>query len=814
MHMRSMRRSQCRECDEVAMIRHRMSWTSALVRASSAHRRTFNLAVLIILSTLVLGANGLGSMSTIAAAYGEEGFLCAIEASRGQPILCWGQTAASQVSTFSTSMREPFLALSGGNGFMCGLKAQSLQPYCWQGNNTNQNLVPQLYQRTAYTDLAAGEYHVCGIRKAMGLDCWRIDGGGSARLNVSSTNLESLVAGRGFTCGIDKTRKAICWGEVNIGNPNGSSFESLAAGRDHVCGITSGARTVSCWGANSVGQANPPNGVAFVAITAGVFHSCGIMNSSHEVMCWGGLKNINRSTTVPLGTQFVALTAADNVTCGVRESNLLAVCWGDGVDYEPPLQLFSPGICRTGECGVSSFAFNLSVIDNTQPNICLETSQRICLPCAMSCPQGTFMSAPCSKGADRVCTDCAMCKNSVCQAVCELSNAESTAASSLDQSTIKMRAKVAVISISTAGGAALAILCVIFFFFKYHKKGRALSLWCGCKPRHSTENGLMQASSCATSMSGPTRKPSHELICTQAFRLTELRDATNGFKEVNELGRGSYGSVYKAILPDGRKVAVKRANAARRIHSNSRDFDAELEVLCKIRHAQLVNLVGYCEEMGERILVYEFMPNGTLHDHLHGGLAQLSWSRRFRIAVQAAKGIEYLHRDATPRVIHKDIKSSNILIDGDWNARVADFGLLHAGGIQVEIIKEDQLLKSPIHHFEVGPYTDPVFPKTQTFTDKSDVYSFGVVLFEILCGRRVHDNDYSPPNIVEWASKAVQQSKTTTILDQSLELPKHVEPILRVAEIAELCVRTLPEERPSISDVVLWLELVGRGSFM
>lgn len=189
---------------------------------------------------------------------------------------------------------------------------------------------------------------------------------------------------------------------------------------------------------------------------------------------------------------------------------------------------------------------------------------------------------------------------------------------------------------------------------------------------------MHQGSSCATSMSGPTRKPSHELIRTQAFRLTELREATNGFKEVNELGRGTYGSVYKAILPDGRKVAVKRANAARRIHCKSRDFGAELEVLCKVRHAQLVNLVGYCEEMGERILVYEFMSNGTLHDHLHGGLTQLSWALRFRIAVHAARGVEYLHRDASPRIIHKDIKSSNILLDGDWNARVADFGLLHS----------------------------------------------------------------------------------------------------------------------------------------
>jgi hypothetical protein len=544
---------------------------------------------------------------------------------------------------------------------MCGLKAQTLQPFCWRGNNTNQNLVPQSFQATMYTELAAGEDHVCGTRRTGFTDCWRVDGGNVVTPNISSS-LDSIVAGRGFTCGVyTHTRKVVCWGERIPGYPpSNASFESLAAGRDHVCGIVLGFRTVVCWGENGSGQATAPAGVAFAVITAGFFHSCGVLNASHEVVCWGGLST--NTSTVPLEhQQFVALAASESFTCGVRESNLLAVCWGTDSDYQPPLQLFSPGICAKRQCASGEFAFNLSVIDSTLPNICFDTSQKICLPCATSCPHRTFISTSCSPVLDRQCTDCTMCKTPSCQPVCQIPSS----GSSMTQHDPITRAKSSIVTVATASGAVLVALCGICFMIRWRRRASS-----------NDENGLMhQGSSCAASM---TRKPSYELLRTQAFRLTELRDATNGFKEVNELGRGTYGSVYKAVLPDGRKVAVKRANAARRIHCKSRDFEAELEVLSRVRHAQLVNLVGYCEEMGERILVYEFMSNGTLHDHLHGGLTQLSWAMRFRIAIHAARGIEYLHRDASPRIIHKDIKSSNILLDGDWNARVADFGLSHS----------------------------------------------------------------------------------------------------------------------------------------
>lgn len=239
------------------------------------------LVVILGILYATVGTAGLGAMSTIAASYGEGVIVCAVEASRGQQVLCWGRST-TQLSTFSTSVLQPFLALSGGNGFMCGLKAQSLQAFCWRGNNTNQNLVPQIFQQTSYTELAAGDDHVCGVRK-METDCWLIVGGYLMKSNISSS-LDSIVAGRGFTCGIlSYTRKALCWGERSVGSPGNESFQSLAAGRDHVCGIIWGSRHVVCWGENGNGQASAPVGVSFAAITAGFFHSCGILNASHEV---------------------------------------------------------------------------------------------------------------------------------------------------------------------------------------------------------------------------------------------------------------------------------------------------------------------------------------------------------------------------------------------------------------------------------------------------------------------------------------------------------------------------------------------------
>lgn len=264
----------------------------------------------------------------------------------------------------------------------------------------------------------------------------------------------------------------------------------------------------------------------------------------------------------------------------------------------------------------------------------------------------------------------------------------------------------------------------------------------------------------------------------QIFRLSELKDATNGFKEFNELGRGSYGFVYKAILTDGCQVAVKRANAATIIHTNIRDFEMELEILCKMRHCNIVNLLGYCTEMGERILVYEYMSHGTLHDHLHGGLSPLNWTQRLRIAMQAAKGLEYLHMEANPPVVHRDVKTSNVLLDSDWGARISDFGF---SNLSDRDLSEDM---------------------------KNDVYSFGIVVLEILSGRKAYDVDYSPPNIVEWAVPLIRRGKAAAIIDRYVALPRNVEPLLKLADIAETAVWENSSDRPTMAELAHSLEQI------
>lgn len=629
-----------------------------------------NIVLLPIIFSLLLKVQGLGYMSTIAASYGNGSLVCAIEASGGQQVLCWGRDN-NQVGTMSTSVALPFVALSGGNGFMCGLVAGQFHPFCWRGNQSGQNIIPQEYQSKSYESIASGDSHVCATSLHSGsIDCWNIDNSEMFPAPGGVT-VQSIVAGNGFSCGIARNKSATCWGDSynKVEVLMNTKFASLAAGRDHVCGLTLLNGSAICWGENAAGQANPPSDTSFVSLTAGYFHTCGILSTTHEILCWGDL-SFDYGKAVPSGTQFLALSGGENVTCGVREDNLLAACWGENNDYQPPLQLLSPGICASNQCGGDEFSYNATRLDSTLPSVCMESSQRVCVPCTQKCPGNTFLLKNCTKNSDLVCQECSLCETSRCQTDCLANYVPVEAPSGVLKS--KTGSTGAIVGAAVAGGGVFLGLVSLLTFV--YKRKIAKTLLRGAKGE-APDNYMLQNSPSLSYIGSHNRRNSNDVIPMQTFRLSELRDATNGFKELNELGRGSYGCVYKATLPDGRQVAVKRANAARRIHSTSRDFDSELEILCKVRHTQLVNFVGYCEEMGERILVYEFMPNGTLHDHLHGGLAQLNWGMRFRVALQAARGIEYLHKDASPRIVHKDIKSSNVLLDGEWNARVADFGL-------------------------------------------------------------------------------------------------------------------------------------------
>lgn len=651
-------------------------------------------------------------------------------------------------------------------------------------------LVPPAYRSVAYSHIAAGESHVCAVSGSYyaadhvsgRVDCWEIAKNGNntlvARMNgsfldqsVANLVVNRVVSGEGFTCGEVSTGGLVCWGpnSANLGVSNVTeSFTALAAGRNAVCGAFNSTGELKCWGDPGSFSETPPDDVRFVSLSAGGYHFCGVREDNHGVECWGSLIN---SSAVPKGNGFMAIASSEKTTCGVREDDLLLDCWvvnASSPDFDPPLELSSPGLCRESACGNAEFAFNVSVLNEQDlTSLCAKQDLRICSPCGYNCSKGFFLSSPCTRNADRVCTACSLCQNSSCREVC------GGHSSAVWWHWPHIRRYVIIIG-SSVLCFLLILTCGCFLTKRKQEKGKTKKQSKSCigKPEKDDDDddvnvGLHSSTSVASCPGAP-----------QVFRLSELKDATNGFKEFNEVGRGKYGFVYKAALADGRVVAVKRANAATIIHTNNRDFETELEILCKVRHCNVVNLLGYCAEMGERLLVYEFMPHGTLYDHLHGGLSALNWNLRLKIVTQVAKGLEYLHKEISPPIVHKDLKSSNILLDSEWGARISDFGL---------IASSDKDLNQDL---------------------KSDVYNFGIVLLEILSGRKAYESDITPPNVVDWAVPLIKQGKEATIIDRYIALPRNFEPLLKLADIAELAVRENPSERPPISEIASWLEQI------
>ncbi|XP_042752405.1 putative receptor-like protein kinase At5g39000 [Lactuca sativa] len=226
-----------------------------------------------------------------------------------------------------------------------------------------------------------------------------------------------------------------------------------------------------------------------------------------------------------------------------------------------------------------------------------------------------------------------------------------------------------------------------------------------------------------------------EQTCQQ-FTLAEIQLATNNFDETLVIGRGGFGNVYKCPINMGlvREVAVKRLHCMST--QGAHEFEAEVKVLSKLRHGNLLSLVGYCNEGNEMLLAYEFMPNGTLKDHLCKADSTLSWLQRLKICIGAARGLDYLHTGTSTQngVIHRDVKGSNILLDANFAAKISDFGLAKVGPIDHTRTYVSTNVKGTFG------YMDPCYFYTGKLTRKSDVYAFGVVLFEVLSGRQAVDS--------------------------------------------------------------------------
>lgn len=287
------------------------------------------------------------------------------------------------------------------------------------------------------------------------------------------------------------------------------------------------------------------------------------------------------------------------------------------------------------------------------------------------------------------------------------------------------------------------------------------------------------------------------------FSYEELKRCTYNFTESNEIGSGGYGKVYRGMLSDGQVVAIKRAQQGSM--QGGLEFKTEIELLSRVHHKNLVGLVGFCFEQGEQMLVYEYMPNGTLRECLSGKSGiYLDWRRRLRIALGSARGLAYLHELANPPIIHRDVKSTNILLDENLTAKVADFGLS-------KLVSDSS--KGHVSTQVKGTlgYLDPEYYMTQQLTEKSDVYSFGVVMLELIAAKQpIEKGKY----IVREVRMAMDRNDEEhyglkEIMDPGLRnMGGNLVGFGRFLEVAMQCVEESATERPTMSEVVKAIEMI------
>ncbi|ERN04251.1 hypothetical protein AMTRI_Chr08g210150 [Amborella trichopoda] len=287
----------------------------------------------------------------------------------------------------------------------------------------------------------------------------------------------------------------------------------------------------------------------------------------------------------------------------------------------------------------------------------------------------------------------------------------------------------------------------------------------------------------------------------KSFSFGEMALATNNFSSSSQVGHGGYGKVYKGILADGKIVAIKRAEEGSL--QGQTEFLTEIELLSRLHHRNLVSLVGYCDEEGEQMLVYEFMPNGNLRNHLSEKVKEpLNFAMRLRLALGSARGISYLHNEANPPIFHRDIKASNILLDSKFIAKVADFGLSRLAPVP-ELEGDAPEHVSTVVKGTPG-YLDPEYFLTHKLTDKSDVYSLGVVFHELLTG--MHPISHGK-NIVREVNNAYQSGMLCSIVDPHMgSYPS--ECIEQFARLAFRCCLDDTEGRPAMTEVVRELEII------
>ncbi|XP_037485706.1 serine/threonine-protein kinase-like protein CCR4 [Triticum dicoccoides] len=682
----------------------------------------------------------------------------------------------------------PFSALVAGDGYLCSVDPISSPPVSmrWWDLNESEEPSKRVYRGEALSAVAGGGEYVCGLVEKR-IKCWRWEWG----VVPEEVGFSALAVGDGFVCGlVVGTGELKCYGNGDaVGREPRGRYMLLAAGERHACAVDHRGM-LGCWGeAAAVAAAAPPKLIRAVSTVAvGDALTC-VLWGNWTVSCWP-----EEHAAVPpqiSQEQFVALEARGKVVCGVLMSDYSLVCWGGDV---------AGGVRK--------------VFDKVLPGPCAP---------ARSCPCGVWSGSAMLCGASggaAICYPCGYTPPMNAQAP------TSNPWASTSHTRKKRRPSdlvIAMISFGTGSGLVV-LLGALLVAYCLRRRSRSRS-------SGSHDSGRIHAEPMTAPGPRVPRRLSMLLskgpnTTVEQFPLAALRSATDVFSPSHRIGSGSFGAVYRASLPDGREVAIKRAErrdsgasssaaaaASRRVNHESA-FISELSLLSRLNHKNLVRLLGFCADGGEHILVYEFMHNGTLHDHLHKRPATLSpplasWPSRLRLALGAARGIEYLHTYAVPPIIHRDIKSSNILLDASWSAKVSDFGLSllknlgtgddNAGG------------EEPCVTAGTVGYMDPEYYRLQHLTDKSDVYSFGVLLLELLSGCKViqrYEGSGTPRNVVDMAVPYIESDRVHRVLDIRLPLPTpgEMEAVAYVGYLAADCVRLPGRERPSMSEVVGVLE--------
>lgn len=759
-------------------------------------------AAILVLAAPPPAVHGLGSGSTLAVGYGF-GAVCGIVAGeRYQRIECYqgGRTVSvdPNISSFSS--------ISGGRDFFCGLRSGGFALFCW---DTSFGVKRIYFNDTVLLEnLAVGDDQVCATVIGTGvLKCWR---GDNASFPSGSSQFSSISSGVGFSCGILTNKTVQCWGSKAIANQiqqefGNKSMSSIVAGGSHVCGLDA-TGYLWCQGSNESGQSNAPSGSAYEysKLSLGESHSCAIRQSNGSVVCWGGGGEFSADATD--GISFESIVSGLNFTCGLLTTNYSIICWGPGRPNATasglelsslPLSSILPGPCVQ----------NCSSCDSVYPGsqyLCYG-SEVVCKPCI------TPVLTPVSPGP--------------------FPPGSPPAGSPPSSPSRALSRGLLAFAIVGSVGAFAGICTIIYCLWT--------GICCGHKKIHNSvqptiargnSNGGANSNSSPPSRSLTIRRQSSRAMTirrqrsgtsskhtdrAEEFALSELAAATNNFSLENKIGAGSFGVVYRGKLLDGREVAIKRGETGlktKKFQEKESAFDSELAFLSRLHHKHLVRLVGFCQEMDERLLVYEYMKNGALYDHLHdknnvekSSSVLNSWRLRIRISLDAARGIEYLHNYAVPPIIHRDIKSSNILLDGNWTARVSDFGLSLMGPDSSGSFR-------PMKAAGTVGYIDPEYYGLNVLTAKSDVYGLGVVLLELLTGKRAifkdGENGGTPISVVDYAVPAIMGGEMMKVLDPRVGPPQmnEAEAVELVAYTAVHCVNLEGKERPTMTDIVANLE--------